>query len=224
MRVRDWRISCLVMVVGSTSSFAVAQEIPTGPKLERYTQLWEHNPFAPVVATTSAPLPSALEGFFLSSWLREEGRDVIYVQNLQTNDVVRITTEPNRDKLRLIQMNLSSNPRLMEAVISDGNEQRAIKFRFEGQMLAGTANGEAGQPLEVGNAGGPGSAVHPSTQSNAQVHDTTQYPQANQRRPGRHYPGPPRVNGEGVLRQPPAISGKRIISHSESIAPGPGQP
>src|ERR1700760_2908173 len=109
MRVRDWRISCLVILVGSTSSFTVAQEIPTGPKLERYTQLWVHNPFAPLAATTSTPQPSPLEGFFLSSWLREEGRDAVYVQSLQTNDVIRITTEPNQEKLRLIRMNLSPN-------------------------------------------------------------------------------------------------------------------
>jgi hypothetical protein len=222
MRVRDWRISCLVMLVGSTSSFTVAQEIPTGPKLERYTQLWEHNPFAPVVATTSAPQASALEGFFLSSWLREEGRDVIYVQSLHTNDVLRIMTEPNRDQLRLIRMNLSPNPQLVEAVISDGNEQRAIKFRFEGQMLAGTVGGKAGQPLEVGNAFRP--AVHPSMQSDAQAHDTTPYPQANQRRPGRPYPGFPRLNGEGASGLPPVNSGKRIISHSESVQPASRQP
>jgi hypothetical protein len=222
MRVRDWRISCLVILAGSTSSFAIAQDIPTGPKLERYTQLWERNPFAPEAVISSVAQPSALDGLFLSSWLREDGRDVIFVQNLQTKDVVRITTEANQAKLRLVRMNVNSNPQLMEAVISDGKEQRAIKFRFESQAGPGTANGEVGQSLDVGNPGASGSAAPPPPkQSNAQGQAATENPQGNQGKPYRLYPGLPRVHHEGGLPQlqgtPP--SGKRIMSHPESVQP-----
>ena len=87
------------MLVASTCSFAMAQEIPAGPKLERYTPLWEHNPFAPAVAVTSAPQMSPLDSLFLSSWLRKDGRDVVVVQNLQTNDALTITTEPDPHKV-----------------------------------------------------------------------------------------------------------------------------
>jgi hypothetical protein len=228
MRVKNWRISCLVILAGSTSSFAMAQDIPTGLKLERYTQLWERNPFAPEAVISSVAQPSALDGFFLSSWLREDGRDVIFVQNLQTKDVLRITTEPDRDKLRLVRMKVNPNPQLMEAVISDGNEQRAIKFRFESQTGPGTANGEAGQPLDVGNAGAPGSAAPPpAKQPNAQGQAATENTQGNQGKPYRLYPGLPRVHHEGGLPQPqgtPAYSGKRMMSRSESLQPTAGHP
>jgi hypothetical protein len=222
-QVRDWRISCLVILAGSTSCLAIAQDIPAGPKLERYTQLWERNPFAPAAVISSAAQPSALDGLFLSSWLREDSRDVIFVENLQTKDVVRITTEPNQDKLRLVRMNVNANPQLMEAVISDGNEQRAIKFRFESQAAAGTANGEPGQPLDVGNAGAPGSAAPPAAkQPNAQGQAATENPQGNQGKPYRLYPGLPRVHHEGGLPPPqgtPTYSGKRMMSRSESVQP-----
>jgi len=193
-----------------------------GPKLERYTQLWEHNPFAPTVAVTSAPQTSPLDGLFLSSWLRKDGRDVVIVQNLQTNDSLTITTEPNPDKLRLIQMNLNSDPRLVEAVISDGNERRAIKFRFDGQALP---NGGASQPIEGGNAGS--AALPPPAPLNKQ---SAQVPVAkvtpeNQGQPHRIYPGLPRVHHEGGLPPTAAeIAAKRAMPRSKFNQPTPENP
>jgi hypothetical protein len=210
------------MLVGWTCSFAMAQEIPAGPKLERYTQLWEHNPFAPAVAVTSAPQISPLDSLFLSSWLRKDGRDVVIVQNLQTNDTLTITTEPDPHKLRLIQMNLNPDPRLVEAVISDGNERRAIKYRFDGQALP---NGGPSQSVESGNAGN--TAAPPSAPLNKQ---SAQVPVAkvspvNQGQPHRVYPGLPRVHHEGGL--PPSaaeIAAQRAMSRSKFNQPTPSNP
>jgi hypothetical protein len=221
MRVRNWRPSCLVMLVASTCSFAMAQEIPAGPKLERYTQLWEHNPFAPAVAVTSAPQISPLDSLFLSSWLRKGGRDVVIVQNLQTNDALTITTEPDPHNLRLIRMNLNSDPRLVEAVISDGNEKRAIKFRFDGQALL---NGGSSQSVEGGNAVSTAPPPAPLKKQSAQVPVAKVTPE-NQGQPHRIYPGLPRVHHEGGL--PPSaaeIAAQRAMSRSKFNQPTPGNP
>jgi hypothetical protein len=213
------------MLLGSICSFAMAQEIPAGPTLERYTRLWEHNPFAPAVAFTSAPQVSPLDSLFLSSWLRKGGRDVVIVQNLQTNDALTIRTEPNSDNLRLIQMNLNSDPRLVEAVISDGNEQRAIKFRIDGQALPAMANGGATQQIEGGNAG---SAASPSPAPLQKQRDQGQAAKAtpeNQGQPYRIYPGLRRVHHEGGLPQTPAeIAAKRAMSRSKFNQPAADHP
>jgi hypothetical protein len=227
MQVRIWRLSCVLMLVGSTGSFTMAQEIPTGPKAERYTQLWEHNPFAPAVAVTSAPQTSPLDGLFLSSWLRKDGRDVVILQNLQTNDTLTIGTEPNSDNLRLIRMNLNSDPRLVEAVISNGNERRAIKFRIDGQAQPPTVNGGASQPIEGGNAASAGSPASPLKKQSDQGQVAKATPE-NQGQPHRIYPGLPRVHHEGGLPQPPPtaaeLAAKRAMARSKFNQPAADHP
>jgi hypothetical protein len=222
MRVRDWPISILVMLVGSISSLAIAQDIPTGPKLERYTQLWEHNPFAPEAVPTSAPQPSPLDGLFLSSWLREDGRDVIFVQNLQTAEVVKITTVPNQDKLRLIRMSLNQDPRLVEAVISDGNERRAIKFRLDGQALPGTANGGTGEPANARESGS--SPVTLPNAQNTQIQDAKANPAPKPGQPYRIYPGIPRVHHEGGPQPPGTVDNSAKQIRSKFAQPNAGHP
>jgi hypothetical protein len=56
--------------------------------------------------------------------------DVIFVQDTQTNDVQKITSEPNKDNFRIVAVHPNANPKLFEAVISDGSEQGSVKFRF----------------------------------------------------------------------------------------------
>jgi hypothetical protein len=223
MRVRIWRLCCLLMLFGSTGSIARAQEIPTGPKVERYTQLWEHNPFAPAVAVTSAPQLSALDSLFLSSWLRKDGREVVIVQNLQTNDVSTITTEPDSHNLRLVRINPNSDPRLVEAVISDGSERRAIKFRVDGQ--AAMENGGASQPIESGNAGSAASPPPTPLKKQSDQGQAAKATPENQGQPYRIYPGLPRVHHEGGLPQSPAeIAAKRARSHSKFNQPAAEHP
>ena len=80
-----------------------------------------------------------------SSWLREDRSYTVLVQSLTTNEVMTITSAPNQNNLRLVRLNLNSDPRLVEAVISDGNELRAIKFHFDGQTPTDLGNSGAGQ-------------------------------------------------------------------------------
>jgi hypothetical protein len=66
----------------------------------------------------------------LVSWLQDGGKDVIYVQNTETDDVQKITSEPNLDHFRIVELHPNADPKLFEAVISNGSQQGAVRFRF----------------------------------------------------------------------------------------------
>jgi hypothetical protein len=78
--------------------------------------------------------PQAQAGAFgnlvLVSWLQDAGKDVIYVQNTETNDVQKITSEPNLDNFRIVELHANADPKLFEAVISNGSQQGPVRFRF----------------------------------------------------------------------------------------------
>ena len=78
--------------------------------------------------------PQARAGAFgnlvLISWLEDAGKDVIYVQNTETNDVQKITSEPNLDNFRIVELRPNADPKLFEAVISNGSQQGLVRFRF----------------------------------------------------------------------------------------------
>ena len=78
--------------------------------------------------------PRAQAGAFgnlvLVSWLEDAGKDVIYVQNTETNDVQKITSEPNLDNFRIVELHPNADPKLFEAVISNGSQQGPVRFRF----------------------------------------------------------------------------------------------
>lgn len=107
------------------------EQIPAGFKLERYAWMWEHNPFFLVKSAAPQVQHSPFEKLFLTSWLNDGGKDIIFVQNSETNEVQKITTEANQNKLRLIELRSNPNPRLVEALISNGKEQGVLKFQFE---------------------------------------------------------------------------------------------
>jgi hypothetical protein len=72
----------------------------------------------------------AFGNFVLVSWLEEAGKDVIYIQNTETNDVQKITSEPNLDNFRIVVLHRNPDPKLFEAVISNGSQQGPVRFRF----------------------------------------------------------------------------------------------
>jgi hypothetical protein len=80
------------------------------------------------VAKGTQTKPQAQSGIFgnlvLVSWLEEAGKDVSYVQNTETNEVQEITSEPNLDNFRIVELHPNADLRLFEAVISNG------RFRF----------------------------------------------------------------------------------------------
>jgi hypothetical protein len=73
--------------------------------------------------------PSVLDKLALVSWLNDAGKIVIYVQNMETNEVQRITSEPNKDNFRIVEVHPNADPKLFEVVISNGNEKGPVKFR-----------------------------------------------------------------------------------------------
>lgn len=82
-------------------------------------------------AQTRGPGQSGPFGkFVLVSWLEEAGKDVIYVQNTETHDVQKITSEPNLDNFRIVELRRNADPKLFEAVISNGSQQGPVRFRF----------------------------------------------------------------------------------------------
>jgi hypothetical protein len=74
--------------------------------------------------------PSVMDKLVLVSWLNDGGRTVIYVQNTETNEVQKITSEPNKDNFRLVEIHPNPDPKLFEAVISDGSQKAVVKFRL----------------------------------------------------------------------------------------------
>jgi len=64
------------------------------------------------------------------SYLQDRGKDVISVKNIETNDVQRITAQPNIDHLRLVEVHPNPDLRQFEAIISNGSDQGPIRFQF----------------------------------------------------------------------------------------------
>ena len=80
--------------------------------------------------TTPQAQAGAFGNLVLVSWLEDAGKDVIYVQNTETNDVQKITFEPNLDNFRIVELHPNADPKLFEAVISNGSQQGPVRFRF----------------------------------------------------------------------------------------------
>jgi hypothetical protein len=89
---------------------------------------------AQTIAKGTQTTPQAHAGVFgnlvLVSWLEDAGKDVIYVQNTETNDVQKITSKPNLDNFRIVAVHPNADPKLFEAIISNGSQQGPVRFRF----------------------------------------------------------------------------------------------
>ena len=71
-----------------------------------------------------------LDKLVLVSWLDDAGKIAIFVQNTETNEVQKVTSEPNKDHFRIVEIHPNSDPKLFEAVISNGNEMGPVRFRL----------------------------------------------------------------------------------------------
>jgi hypothetical protein len=80
---------------------------------------------------TTPQAPAGMFGkFVLVGWLQDAGKDVIFVQNTETNRVQKITSEPNKNNFRIVEVHPNANPKLFEAIISNGSEQELVRCRF----------------------------------------------------------------------------------------------
>jgi hypothetical protein len=71
-----------------------------------------------------------LDKLVLVSWLDDAGEIVIFVQNTETNDVQRVTYKPNKDHFQIVEIHPNADPKLFEAVISNGTEKGPVRFRL----------------------------------------------------------------------------------------------
>jgi hypothetical protein len=108
-----------------------AQDIPSGFSLNRYQKLWERNPFTLPTHAAAQAGPTLFDKLVLVSWLKEGKNDVVFVQNSETNEVQKITREPNSNNLKLLELRPNQDPKLAEAVLSNGTDQGPVKFKME---------------------------------------------------------------------------------------------
>jgi hypothetical protein len=69
----------------------------------------------------------AFANLILVGWLNDAGNYVIFVQNTETQKLQKVTSEPNKDHFRIIEMRPNADPKLVEAVISNGTDQGTVK-------------------------------------------------------------------------------------------------
>jgi len=87
-------------------------------------------PAAQNAQTSLQPGPGAFGKFVVVGWLQDGEKTVVSIKNIETNDVQRITSQPNIDHLRLVEVHPSADLRQFEAIISNGSEQGPVRFRF----------------------------------------------------------------------------------------------
>jgi hypothetical protein len=88
----------------------------------------------PAAAQTSRSISQRPAGssdrYVLVSWLNDGGKDIIYVQDTETNQVQRITSETNRNNFRIVEVHPNPDPEQFEAIISNGSAQIPVRFRY----------------------------------------------------------------------------------------------
>jgi hypothetical protein len=194
-------------------------EIPTGFKLERYARVWERNPFTLVTPTAPQVQRSAFDKLFLTSWLKDDHTEEIFIQNLETNEVQRIAVEPNKDNLRLIALHLNPNPQLVEALISNGKEQGAVKFRFDALLPAGQTaspvakmtNAGAANPAQAASAALPQLQVNPANAQTSALPATVPVDQPLTRRLGSGTPEAQKLGGPRPGTRGQETEGVRLL-------------
>ena len=125
-------------------------EIKDLPDFTRYNYVRSaRDPFLDKSVTATiigAYKPSVMDKLVLLSWLNEGGRTVIYVQNTETNEVQKITSEPNKENFRIVEIRPNPDPKLFEAVISNGEGVGTVKFRLTLPHNPNQQPGSAGSP------------------------------------------------------------------------------
>jgi hypothetical protein len=108
------------------------ETLPKGFDVARYQQIWERNPFTLVTPSLGGPA-SPFSNLILVNWLHDKGKDILFVQDTETNEVKKVTKEEgtNSDQLRLIEVVPNKNPSLIFAKLTNGREEGIVKFKFD---------------------------------------------------------------------------------------------
>lgn len=184
--------------------------LPKGYDVARYQQLWERNPFTLVTPSLAQGPASPFSKLILVNWLHNKGKDILFVEDTETNEVKKVTKDEstNSDRLRLLEVVPNANPSLIVAKLSNGREEGVVKFRFEqpqsNQMVNANMPGQRFLPGQVGpnnqfgNAPGPVRRMPqmPPTAiagQNGPVVNNANAPDAQEIRRRRMLPGPNQV-------------------------------
>ena len=132
----------------SNQASKASDEIPSGYNAERYHTIWERNPFTLVTPVVKSVQATVFDKLVLVSWLNNAGKDVVFVQNTETNEVQKITSTPNSDHLHLVAIHKDTDPKKSDVVLSDGTREGSVKFRMEAPQVAQNQNGQ-GFPGQV---------------------------------------------------------------------------
>jgi hypothetical protein len=191
---------CVLTLLSVTGSFTghADDEVPAGFKVVRYQKVWERNPFTLVTPAVQQAQPTVFDKLILLSWLNDGGQDVVFVQNTETNEVQKVTKDPNSKNLRLVGIHRDMDPKKAEAVLANGAEQGSVKFRLEmptagpqvagGQLPAGGAGAQGKLPGMPGQAGTPRQMQMP--QNAQQAMQQAARPGTAQPAPGTAQPAP----------------------------------
>jgi hypothetical protein len=107
--------------------------LPKGFEVARYQSIWERNPFTLVTPSLGQGAASAFSKLILVNWLHDKGKDILFVEDTETNEVKKVTKEEgaNSDRLRLIEVVPNKNPSLIVAKLTNGREEGIVKFKFD---------------------------------------------------------------------------------------------
>src|SRR6202162_888704 len=107
------RLSFILTSLSAMGSWVgtASDDVPAGYKADRYQPVWERNPFTIVTPVAQTVQPKAFDKFVLVSWLNDGGNDVVFVQNIETNEVQKITKDPNANSFRLVGIHKAPDPK-----------------------------------------------------------------------------------------------------------------
>jgi hypothetical protein len=147
-RERCLALAALTLFSASAGSLAANVGDPAGPgmldvaalspgfKVERYAHILQRNPFTLVAPAAPREQDSPFSKMFLTSWLKDGSQEVVFVQNSDRNVVQRITEQPNQNNLRLLELRSNSDPKLVEAVVSDGSSSSSrMQMSSSGRLV-----------------------------------------------------------------------------------------
>ena len=76
---------CWLLLVGIGRSDDM---LPKGFEVSRYQSIWERNPFT-LVTPSLGLATSAFSKLILVNWLHDKGKDILFVEDTETNEVKR---------------------------------------------------------------------------------------------------------------------------------------
>lgn len=196
------------------------ENIPKAHEESRYQAVWSKNPFKLKTVATNQTTVSFAQDWALAGMYRSpSGKVTVTVQNKQTSEYKRISTEDTDGDFRLVEAKFNRNRNEASVVIASGNQTAELKYDDALNSKPLTINntlrapeaapGQPGAPVSA--TGGPGSVPRPPGVP-----------------PGLPRPGMPGAAsgaaGAAPTVTPPSISRRRQLIPPPTVSPPPAQP